>query len=243
MALGEAMQNIREETFQIATLVVVVLTVLVCMAYILIFLNPQVALNPFRPRLPTPTVVLAALQATWTPTRTSTPTETPLPTLTPLATLTPLPTITPSPTRTSTRRPPTRIPRPTVPPVPTSPPYAYRTVYQSCQHAGGTYIEGTVYASSFGVPQAGVRVAMSSGPGPGRAETFYLTSGQQGRSAGYYIFTLAGNGPAPGTYYVWVDNGNGGALSDPFAGRVNTNRSGPDDTGACWRAVVDFVRQ
>ena len=247
------MDNVNEDRYQIATLIVVVLTVLVCMCYLLIFINPQVALNPFKPGTVVPTSVAFGLQPTWTLTPTTTPTPTLTPTLTPTNTPTSPPTNTPTPTpivptNTAKRIPPTRTPRPPATPrPPTVPPspYSYNTVQQGCFHAGGTFIEGTVWtAASGGSPQAGVRVALGSGPGPGSGDVYYVTSGAQGKSDGYYVHIIQGNGPAAGTYYVWIADGSGNALSDPNAGRVTTNSiRNPDDGNACWRAVVDFTRR
>ncbi len=234
------METEREDLFQIATLVVVVLTALVCMCYLLIFLNPQIALNPLKPPLPTRTLV-AGLPPTWTPTATNTPTPTFTPSATPTITETPLPTGTPTRTRTSTRRPPTRTP---IPATPVSSGYPYLTVKQGCHHSGGTFIEGTVWAHSGGSPLAGARVVMGSGPGPGTGDTYSVTSGSQGRSDGYYVHVIRGDGPAVGNYWVWIADGSGTPLSDPHAGQVTINGiKNPDDPAACWRAVVDFVRR
>ncbi len=231
------MDNVQEEGYQIATLVVVVVTVLVCMCYLLIFLNPQVGLNPFKPPLPTSTVLVVALQPTWTPTLTRTPTRTFTPTLTDTPTLTPLP----LPTSTNTRVP-SRVPtrRPTLRPTAAPPSYPYRTVYQGCYHSGGTFIEGTVWSAS-NEPQSGMRVAMSTSPGGG--DVYYLTSGNQGRSRGYYDHIIRANGAAVGDYYVWIVDGSGRPLSDPGQGHVVINGRGSDDPSACWRAVVDFVQR
>lgn len=253
------MQNGPSDGYQIATFVVVVLILLVCMCYLLIFVNPQVALNPFKPPRASPTAVALGLPPTWTPvpTSTDTPTFTPTRTFTPAPTetptLTPLPTLPPTatpipPTATATRPTPTRTRRPPTatlpPPTPVPSPYTYRTVVQSCKHSGGTFIEGTVYRTSAGEPEAGIRVALGSGPGPGTGDIYYVTSGTQGRSAGYYVHVIRANGAAPGNYYVWVADSNGNPLSDPNAGRVTTNSiSNPDDPAACWLAVVDFVRR
>lgn len=234
------MQDTSESGFQLPTLIVVILIALVCMCYLLIFVNPQVALNPFKPPTGVPTSVGRILPPTWTPTATRTPSPTPT------STLTPTPTMTPSPTSpaTATRRLPTRTPRPTSPPATAPSPYTYYPVFQSCKHSGSTFIEGTVYRNSAGEPESGVRVALSSGPGPGTAEVFYVTSGTQGKSAGYYVHILNATGPRPGTFYVWVADSNGNALSDPNLGRVTTNAiTNPDDPTSCWWAIMDFVHK
>ena len=233
------MEDIQQENFQVATLVVIVAIVLVCMAYLLIFINPQVALNPFKPPLPTPTAI-AALPPTWTPTSTNTPTPTLTPTFTRTPTNTPLPTATPTetpilPTATATRRPPTRTPRP---PTAIPSPYIYATALIECKHSGGTYIEG--YVTNAQGEESGVRIARGSSPG---AIEQTQTTGSN-RSPGYYVFVLNASGSRPGTYYVWVVDGNNKAISDPNAGRVTTNSiRNSDDPTACWRAVVSFGRR
>ena len=118
------MQTPAEEGFQIATIVVVVMIFLACMGMALVFINPQVALNPLKPPISTLTLVIAALPATWTPTPTNTPTSTQTPTRTFTPTFTPTPTNTPTNTPlftpTRTRAPFTRTPRP-----PTASPWSY----------------------------------------------------------------------------------------------------------------------
>ncbi len=245
-----------QDIFQILTVLTVVLIAFVCMGMLLIFINPQIAINPFKPPS-ADTAALAretvgpqsgfALPPTWTPTPTLTPTPTDTPTPTPTHTLTPTPTLTPTmtptptPTRpspTPTRVPPTRTPIPTATPTPQ---FAFRTVWQSCKHSGSTFIEGTVYSSSAGGYESGVQVAMGSAPGGG--DIYYVTSGNQGKSPGYYVHIIRGSGSAPGNYFVWVADGAGKPLSDPNAGRVATNSLGPDDPNACWWATIDFVKR
>lgn len=117
-------------------------------------------------------------------------------------------------------------------------------MFQSCTHSGSTFIEGTVYRNSGGEPESGVRVALSSGPGPGTGDVYYVTSGTQGKSAGYYVHILNSNGSKPGTFFVWVADDNGNALSDPNIGRVTTNAiTNPDDPASCWWAIMDFVHK
>ncbi len=227
----------QQEGFQIATLVVAVVTIIVVLCYGLIFLNPQVALNPLKPPLPAmPTV--AGLPPTWTPTPTNTPTATWTPTPTSTPTFTPTPTATPTetPTITPTR---TRPPWTNTPKPPTPSPFGYLVVKRVCAHSGGTYIEGAV-TGPLG-EQAGVRVRLGRLPGGDEIQT--LTTGSD-RSPGWYTFVLRASGSTPGTWYVWIVDANGKALSDPNAGRVVTNdiRNG-DDPNACWRAEVNFVKR
>ena len=91
------METEQQDIFQILTVVVVVLIAVSCMGMLLIFINPQIAINPFKPpselseaRVPAATAVAFALPATWTPT----PTLTPTPTQTPTRTSTPTSTCT-----------------------------------------------------------------------------------------------------------------------------------------------------
>ena len=255
------MEQGRQDIYQIGTVIVVVLIILTCMGMLLVFINPQIAINPFKPPSELalappraqPTAASGfALPATWTPTPTITLTPTETPTATPTNTLTPTPTATPTitpiptntptptPTRTATRRP-TNTPLPP-PPTPVPPQYPYRTVFQNCSHSGMTFIEGTVYSNEAGAQEYGIRVAMGSAPGGG--DVYYVTTGSiSGRSPGFYQHIITSSGAAPGNYFLWVADGSGKVLSDPNAGKVTTNSKGPDDPSACWRAVVDFVRR
>jgi hypothetical protein len=226
-----------EEGFQIATLVVIVVTVLACMGFMLIFVNPQVVLNPFKPPIATSTFVALVLPATWTPTFTPspTPTYTPTPTLTPSITPTPTSTVTDTPVAspTRTRAPFTRTPRP-----PTPSPWTYFALPRGCQHSGGTYIEG--YVTNPSGEEAGTRVTLGTAPGSNVVQT--LTTGSN-RSPGYYTFVLNANGASPGTWYVWITDVTGRALSDPNTGRVTTNAiKSSDDPNSCWQAFIDFAR-
>lgn len=226
------MQN--EEGFQIATLVVVVITALAFMGFLLIFANPQVAINPLKPPIPTLTLVVAALPATWTPTPTFTPTDTPTPTDTSTATPTSTDTPLPSSTPTRTRVPFTRTPRP-----PTAVPWAYVPyVIESCHHSGGTYIEG--YVTNAGGEESGTRVSYGSAPGGNVIQTI-VTGGD--RSPGYFTFVLNSGGARPGTFYVWISDYNGKPLSDPNAAVVTTNSLGAGDPNSCWQIKYRFNRQ
>jgi len=123
----------------ILTLFIVFVTMTVCLAYVVIFLSPDLPINPFPPQpemadtgqgtVAAPPEVVSevnlspTIQATptfpptWTPTGTSTSTPTPTATFTPTPTDTSTPTDTPTATSTSTRtpRPPTNTPRPPAP--------------------------------------------------------------------------------------------------------------------------------
>jgi hypothetical protein len=230
------MQTASEEGFQIATIVVVVVIFLTCMGLALVFVNPQVSLNPLKPPIFTLTLVIAALPPTWTPVPTATPTLTSTPTPTDTPTFTPTPTNTPTNTPVSTP-PRTRVPFTRTPVPPTASPFNYSVVYFTCEHSGGTYIDA--YAINPQGEEAGVQIRWGSQPGSGEIQT--LTTGS-GPTPGKVTFVLRDGGPRPGTWYVWVVDGNGRPLSDPNAGRVVTNDV-KSDAGSCWRAEIHFERR
>ncbi len=116
--------NVPNKTWDILTLVMIVLTLVLCSIFAMILANPYSGLNPFPPftavptlNLPSPTATLMPLPATWTPT----------PTVEPTGTNTPRPTITLEPTYTAfvatSGASPTNTPKPTVTPRPTGVPY------------------------------------------------------------------------------------------------------------------------
>jgi hypothetical protein len=100
---------------QAGSILFMLLTVAVLLVYVVIFLNPQIFFNPFKPlvvQLPTSTpgttaFATATVPPTWTPPTPFPPTWTPTATATPTLTRTPTPTGTPTPTRA-----PTNTPRP-----------------------------------------------------------------------------------------------------------------------------------
>jgi hypothetical protein len=95
-------RNISGLVFNILTVLVLIGVLCVGATFLMIFLNPQGAFNPYKPPTRIPTIALPTstatarivLEPTWTPTNTSEPTETatPRPTNTPLFTDTPAPT-------------------------------------------------------------------------------------------------------------------------------------------------------
>jgi len=136
----------------------------------------------------------------------------------------PVPTATPAPKPT-----PTRTPTPTP-----TPAYEYHTANVGCYHSGEKFIEGHVYEG--GAPKNGVTVRLSWAPdAPGVGD--YVTGTDPGRP-GYYLH------PRPrgdtGTHYVWVVDASGQRISD--IGMIQFNNEGPNSPTACWRGVVDFVR-
>ncbi|MEA3308261.1 MAG: hypothetical protein U9Q70_01940 [Chloroflexota bacterium] len=128
----------RARFFNVLTLLMLGLTVVVLGIEIVIAVNPQTRLNPFPPVTVMPRLVVATrttmpevaeLLPTWTPTLTATSTATRLPTRTPTATPTASPTHPPSPTVTAT-------PRATRSPYPFTYQLNYETPYYSCNWAG-----------------------------------------------------------------------------------------------------------
>jgi hypothetical protein len=171
----------------------------------------------------------ATWPATWTPTPTTTPTQASTPTRTVAATV----------TRTAlpSRVPPTWTPRPLATLAPTVNPYLYIVYQRSCQHSGGTFIEGRV--NSLIGEVYGAHVTLGSSPGGDVIQT--LITGTD-RSPGYYSFIISAIGPRQGIFYVWITDTAGKPLSDPSAGRVITNAiQNSDDPASCWQASVDFV--
>jgi hypothetical protein len=237
------MQNTSEEGFQLATLVVLVLIVLVVIAYLLIFVNPRIALNPLKPPvLTTPTIAIAAistLPATWTPIPTDTEIPTVTPTATSIPTLTPLPTNPPTAAPTATRRPPTRTSAPgSVAPTPIPLPYIYKPVIQSCTHSGSFTIKGKV--SSGGSPVDGIHVELGTSSGPGSVQEDQ-TVRRDANGTTSYAFIIPPPDSGSFAWHVWVTDGQGNALSDTnFQLSINTLPA--DDPASCWLAILDFIQ-
>ena len=167
--------RINDRVALLATVVFLALTVITCLCYLTIFINPQMPLNPFPPprkvgvASPTPTRTPeagATFPPTWTPTHTATPTDTPLPTdtptVTPTATNTPTPTFTPTATRTPAP-PPTATRTHTPTPSPTPWPYiqhGYTYMLPNDKNSAGCSwlgVGGQVYDGQ-GIPVPGVTV-------------------------------------------------------------------------------------
>lgn len=236
----------QDRFFRIGTFVVLGLTFVFCLCYTILFVNPQIPLNPLKVQ---PTRAAAAtLAPTWTPTATRTPTLTGTPEPTQPPTDTPPPTATasatrvpPSPTRFifSTPRPAaTRPPVGGLTPVPTVSPYTYNFVGQKCEDSGGVYIEIYVFTSYPSSPLGGARVRASYAPdGPALGDTDVTTN-----SDGKGQYTLQTGLPArPGTYYAWVVDTTGKRIS-PVSGAVNINTLKPDDPASCKLAKIAFSK-
>lgn len=118
------LDQVDDRILEIATILVVVMTIFMCICYATIFMNPYVPINPFKPPTATPPGMaqgpVPTFPPTWTPTATGVPTYTPTKTNTPTITNTPTPTNTgtpfPTPTPTVTQ---TGTPTATPPNTPT----------------------------------------------------------------------------------------------------------------------------
>jgi hypothetical protein len=236
------MRNASEDGYQLATLVVVVLTILVVIAYLLIFINPRVALNPLKPPLAATSTLAVAAVSTLPPTWTPTATETSTPTALPTSTSTSTPTLLPTPTNvppppSSTPRPPTRAPAHVAPtPIPLS--YSFRPVLESCTHSGSAAIQGLV--TSGGGPVDGIHVELATGPDP--ASVAYdqtVRRDGNGNTAYYYGVPAPASGSFP--WHVWVTDSPGTPQSDPNF-QVSINNLPADDPDSCWLAIVNFVK-
>lgn len=113
------------QVWDILSVGVLLVTACIGLYYLLVFINPNIAVNPFSPQrlqarlVPTPTITPLAMPATWTPSATPyiPPTDTPRPTFTPVFTPT-----------TFSLIPPTRTPLPTSTP---KAPYSAKVEYIS----------------------------------------------------------------------------------------------------------------
>lgn len=92
------------QVWDILSIGVLLVTACIGLYYLLVFMNPNIAINPFAPSklnlVPTPTITPISMPATWTPSATPyiPPTDTPLPTFTPIATNTPFSLVPPTKT-------------------------------------------------------------------------------------------------------------------------------------------------
>lgn len=236
------MQDSSDDFYQIAALVVATLTVVAAIAFALIFINPHIAFNPFKPpTVPTPIIIaLPTLQPTWTPmptaTNTSTPTLTPTSTATPTHTATPTnaPTNTPAPTV----RPATRTPVIALPPTPIPSAFAYRSILRSCSFGSPTQIKGKV--TSGGDPVDGVHVRLATSTD---VATVVEDQAVKRDSDGSTIYAFIISPPDAGSFqwHVWLTDAQGASISDPNY-RVTINNFPASSPDACWIAIVDFAR-
>ena len=94
------------QVWDILSIGVLMVTACIGLYYLLVFINPNISVNPFSPArlagnlVPTPTITPLAMPATWTPSATPyiPPTDTPRPTFTPVFTNTPFSLVPPTKT-------------------------------------------------------------------------------------------------------------------------------------------------
>lgn len=253
----------RDRFFQYATFVIVGITVLVCLCYALIFVNPRA--NPIaamRPETPTPNLDIANLPATWTPTNTPTSTNTPLPT----ATFTATPPISNTPTETAVPLEPTLLPTPTifyivvtgvaptrlptripirVPVVPaTSAPaplpspqlveFRLGRPVDSAPNCGAWYVAGTIYSDQAGTSKLNGLLVRIWASG---IEQGTDVSGSHGGRAGYWEWNFGKDAPVSGE--VAIVNPDGSLRSPKVAFAMTSSCNGG---GAVQQNVIDFVR-
>ncbi len=169
-------------TWNILTLVMVLMTLCSCAFFVNLLLNPYSALNPLPPNTPIPPPPTATwtplgFDPTWTPTVTIPPTETPTkrptmtwpPTFTPFsiatATLTPEPTSTVQPSKTA---------RPTGVPYSVTVTYNESTTFRSDTSCASLYVAGTAL-DARNSPVTGLQVKLG-GSVPGKAFVPALTT-------------------------------------------------------------------
>jgi hypothetical protein len=134
------------QVWDILSIGVLLITLCIGLYYLLIFLTPNIAANPFSPQrlearlVPTATITPISMPATWTPSATPyiPPTDTPLPTFTPVFTQTPFSLV-----------PPTATPKPSSTPKPSATPKAP-------YYAKVEYIASSKYRPEFGCNWLGV---------------------------------------------------------------------------------------
>jgi hypothetical protein len=243
----------RDQFFQYATFAVIGVTLVICLCYGLIFLNPHVLPGALQPAEPTVAVAVFQLPPTWTPTATQSPTPTntntptDIPTNTP--TNTPVLTATPRPTATftATPMPPTLppTPRPVIKPPPPPPPAPTATPrpsfvqikYDREPNCGTWYVQGTVWNHGYGlgfVPGTRVRLWIDGGS---YRDT---TAGATGKNnPAYYEFILAQHTATSGRIGLVDDQGN--LLTPQWYGiQLTSNCKG---AGAVNEIILDFARQ
>ncbi len=178
--MGQMLDQLDERVLRLVTAVVAVITIIICLCYTAIFLNPNLPFNPFPPQkgataTEEATVALAqevtpTFPPTWTPTETLTATPTKTTTPTPTTTSTPTPTRTPTPSVT---------PTPTITPIPPPPPPTPEPLYALGQMLAGprcdsTRVFGVIYTAD-GLPLSGIEIRVWGEDGtapPGATSNF-----------------------------------------------------------------------
>lgn len=215
-----------DSTWNLLTVVMLLMTMCVCFFIFTIFQNPQSGLNPLAP----PTMVPPPATATWTPIG-SAPTWTPTVTVPPTETSTPRPTYTLVPTSTtfvlSTSTPnytptitltPTRTPRPTGAPYNITVTYNDSTIFRADTSCLSTYVAGQALDVQ-NKPVVGLQVKLG-GSVPGKTFVPGLTtltgiSPVYGQSGFEFDLQLA---PVASSKGLWVQlyDQSGAPLSEQF---------------------------
>lgn len=235
--------------FQYGTFGVLGLALLICLCYLIVFANPQVLFNPFKP--PLPTRVAATLPATFTPLPTRTSTRTPTEEPTRPATDTPLPTSTatavallPTPTRVFVpTRPPTPRPVGGFTPLPTSPPPTprpnfVRTKVDPEPNCGLWFLSGTVWdrggeATHNFLPGTLVRMIANG-------QIHNAIAGATGKNSPGYWEVLLNTTNVAYSGTVAIVDASGRLLSPEYPYQLTANCKGANAVN--W-IIMDFARQ
>ena len=198
--------------------VVIGMTLLMCLCFAAIFIEPEIPLNPYPPSIATERAELTAqalnpvlvsdqgqatttepfFPPTWTPTMTPTPSVTPTPTTTrtPTPSSTPTPTPTPFPTRTATPTPPPPPPPPPTPTNTTAPPLYVPFNIRTEANCDVIRVHGKIFNAN-GIPLGGVTMQVGEVNIPGSR---FNTSPSDAN--GRYVFDFAAPDDNSHTWFV-----------------------------------------
>lgn len=213
------MDRFDNRTTTVLMAMVLGMTILSCLCYVTIYIQPNIPFNPLSPNRATivaetaiasqissgPGAIIATPDQSYPPTWTTTPTNTPGPTKTATNTRTPTPSRTPSPTRTPTPTKtftPTPIPPPaTATHTPTPFPY-FVSSHSSDNNCADIGLKGVVNDID-GLPKSGVQVQYGE---VGVAGSRFLTSSDA--SGRYGALLLPGSDKSsakkPHTWYAFI---------------------------------------
>jgi len=108
-----------------------------------------------------------------------------------------------------------------------------------CEHSGGSWLKGHVYADkndpNSAVPGVG---AVFGGGGGDIYDGPNLTDGN-----GDFAFVLSpdGTGPRKGTYYIWLVDGTKNRISE-MAGPITINGKSDTAPDTCWAGWAYFTK-
>lgn len=209
------MANLDNRLTTVLLSMVLGLTVLSIICYAVIYVQPNLPINPLSPKRATVRAnrLIASFTATplptstretpYPPTWTPTHTNTPGPTKTSTNTRTPTPTKTNTPTRTPTSTATSTSPPPTIPPPPTNTATPFPFVVSSHsgrQNCADTGLEGVVTGSD-GLPLPGVEIEYGEIGVPG--SRFFSSTDGNGR---YGALLIPGNSPGAYSTHNWYAN-------------------------------------